>query len=200
MKLEVGKYYKTREGYRVGPMRKTGSPYANMRFTDDEVNHWTENGTEYNTMPSDLDLIAEWVDDPVTGTLRELNVQVGDVVMMCDDLEEEKMTVISGPESRSVFVDHYEIGDGLFHENSEDWRIISRASLPSPVITETVTTQRIEPGVYGIVDLAGVDNDMVQIRLHSTDALKTWFAASELTDAIATLTQIRDALTHNSAK
>ena len=80
MKIEVGKYYKTRDGQKVGPMRKTGSQYANMWFTDDEVNHWTKNGTEYNTMPSGRDLISEWIDEPVTGTLRELNVQVGDVV------------------------------------------------------------------------------------------------------------------------
>lgn len=198
MKLEVDKYYRTRDGQKVGPMRRTLHPHSNMRFTDDEVNHWTENGTEYNTMPSDLDLFAEWIDEPVTGTLRELNVQIGDVVMMCDDHEEEKMTVISGPESRSVFVDHYEIGDGLFHENSEDWRIISRATQPSPVITETVTTQRIVPGVYGRVKISDSITDSSDVCVQFVNGIA--FSREELTAVITTLTAIREALTHNSAK
>ena len=51
MKIEEGKYYRTRDGRKVGPMRSA----------------WTPNGTQWWFKDGDktkLDLIAEWTDEP----------------------------------------------------------------------------------------------------------------------------------------
>ena len=184
MKIEVGKYYKTRDGYRVGPMRNCLDCY------DYEGSVGAFNGYGGSLYGCDQDLIAEWIDEPVTGTLHSLNAKKRDIVI---DGNGVKYCLCQDD------IDRWVRDDFRMLERYED-RVYQKHNIQSPVITETVTTQRIMPGVYGIVDLAGVDKDMVQIRLQSTAALKTWFAASEITAAIATLTQIRDALTHNSAK
>ena len=198
MQIEIGKYYKTRDGQKVGPMRRTVHPHANMRFTDDEVNHWTENGTEYNTMPSGRDLISEWVDESDIGTLRDLNVQVGDVVKWLVGSTPVEYTIGLILGDRYYECDDYE--DEL--SNSAAWRIISRASQPSPVITETVTTQRIVPGVYGRVSIAGSSQTSVELEFVGEYGAtgRSRLSQAELTAAITTLTAIRDALTHNSAK
>ena len=149
-------------------------------------------------------------------TLAELNVKPGDVVECVADaglrnyVKGKQYTINSDGETIQE--------DGIAYNGSlSKFRIISRASdrtegyqpseeelsraayakgidyaTPSPV--RTVTRTEIVPGVYGIVDLAGVDKDMVQIRLQSTAALKTWFTASDLTAAIQTLTQILGAM------
>ena len=85
---------------------------------------------------------------------------------------------------------------------SADWRIISRATQPSPVITETVTTQRIVPGVYGRVSVAGTSQSSVELEFVGEygPTGRSRLSSAELTSAISTLTKIRDALTHNSAK
>lgn len=59
----------------------------------------------------------------------------------------------------------------------------------SPVVTKTVT--EIVPGTYGIVRLSGVIHSTKELNL-SIDG--EWHSFSAVTDAIATLTAIRDAL------
>ena len=69
MQLEVGKYYKTRDGRKVGPMYKTGSKDSNMEFDDGSGNGWTKHGTLLNTCQNERDLIAEWHDAAAPVTL-----------------------------------------------------------------------------------------------------------------------------------
>ena len=69
MQLEVGKYYRTRDGRKVGPMYKTGSEDKNMEFDDGSGNGWTKHGTWLNTCQNERDLIAEWTDEPAPVTL-----------------------------------------------------------------------------------------------------------------------------------
>lgn len=64
MQLEVGKYYKTRDGRKVGPMHMTGRKEKNMEFDDGSGYGWTKCGTRFNTIPDGSDLIAEWTDEP----------------------------------------------------------------------------------------------------------------------------------------
>ena len=160
MQIEIGKYYKTRDGQKVGPIRGCLDCYD----YEGSVGAFTESGM--SLYGCDIDLIAEWIDKPVTGTLRELNVQVGDAV-----------------------------GDVV-------WRGIGTTSSPCPVITETVTTQRIVPGVYGRVSIAGSSQTSVELEFVGEygPTGRSRLSQAELTSAITTLTQIRDALTHNSAK
>ena len=66
LKLEAGKYYKTRDGRKVGPMReldrnKTDWPWTD-KLEDMPDQRYTDDGKEIGT-GSDFDLIAEWQDE-----------------------------------------------------------------------------------------------------------------------------------------
>lgn len=194
MKIEVGKYYKSREGQKVGPMHNCLGKHP---FTNG-VDLWQANGMSYENRTPRSALIAEWIDEPVTGTLRELNVQVGDCVGL-DGVEFD----IAGVDLDSDEPFQLRRKDGWcvdwWEGSSDDWRIISRATQqPSPVITETVTMHRIVPGVYGRVKISDSITDSSDVCLQFVNGIA--FSREELTAVIATLTQIRDALTHNSAK
>ncbi len=73
MQLEVGKYYKTRDGRKVGPMYKTGSEDKNMEFDDGSGNGWTKHGTWLNTGQNERDLIAEWPSETAQTTLTAID-------------------------------------------------------------------------------------------------------------------------------
>jgi len=62
MKLEVGKYYRTREGEKVGPMRghADGGWYA---ANDKCERGWYDNGARFYGS-RDSTIIAEWTDEP----------------------------------------------------------------------------------------------------------------------------------------
>ena len=68
MKVEEGKYYRTRDGRKVGPMRGvTGDFEADHEDNDLNGHVWTPNGTQWWVKDGDktkLDLIAEWADEP----------------------------------------------------------------------------------------------------------------------------------------
>lgn len=129
-----------------------------------------------------------------TGTLAELNVQVGNVVECVGNYCAEASLDIGGM---------YEIGDkGLPIDNQGDqflwtnaqFRIVSRAKPQGPVITETVTTttKRIVNGVY----------DRVEVQKHGSMVgiiIDAYFTVDDLTAAIETLTQIRDAMAPRDA-
>lgn len=79
LKIEAGKYYKTRDGRKVGPMReldrnKTDWPWTD-KLEDMPDQRYTDDGKEIGT-GSDFDLIAEWQDEttsPIrTVTRREI--------------------------------------------------------------------------------------------------------------------------------
>jgi len=62
MKIEVGKYYRTRDGQKVGPMFPAGQDYDEGVITDGDLT-WFGNG-EFGIPNSRHDLIAEWIDEP----------------------------------------------------------------------------------------------------------------------------------------
>jgi len=70
MKIEAGKYYRTRDGQKVGPMQvPPGSMWSDTvessTRTDDGRNRgWLKGGRYFSEEESDLDLIAEWTDTP----------------------------------------------------------------------------------------------------------------------------------------
>jgi hypothetical protein len=60
MKIEEGKYYKTRDGRKVGPMvRSNGITYV---WRDSEPYYYTEIGALFAFKTSDRDIIEEWRD------------------------------------------------------------------------------------------------------------------------------------------
>lgn len=98
LKLEVGKYYKTRDGWKVGPMAASKGHDEHFvvdglgLFTSDGVFGWVSGGVRNAPAPS-WDLIAEWTDAPTgpvrTVTKREIvpgTYSGGVTVVSADDL------------------------------------------------------------------------------------------------------------------
>lgn len=133
MQIEAGKYYRTRDGRKVGPMKVWPSGDGEWEsletFTD---GLWKDDGSplysdkEYVDSPT---LVAEWTEGPVR--------------------------------------------------------------------TETVTTRRIVPGVYGIVRIKnGRNGNAVDVWLNGSEAtgFAHWYTADELDAAARTLQQLAEAL------
>lgn len=79
MKIKVGGVYRNGLGERVEIVREWSSLKFPYRGGNGET--YMEGGQWYGyDYPRSYDLIEEWVDEPVTGTLEELDVKVGDVV------------------------------------------------------------------------------------------------------------------------
>lgn len=83
MEIEVGKYYRTRDGRKVGPMRDCMGDFDIPSHDDGDLNEqvWKKDGTVWSEDGDEGHhyLIAEWTEDE-TGTLAELDVKPGDVV------------------------------------------------------------------------------------------------------------------------
>lgn len=62
LKIEAGKYYKTRDGRKVGPMESDGSNH--MQWTSPDGFWRYDNGRIFSQSEDCEDLIAEWVDEP----------------------------------------------------------------------------------------------------------------------------------------
>ena len=121
------------------------------------------------------------------GTLKEICAQVGDVVEWSGGTGLRRWTIglIRG-------VNYYE-GDDHDAPLSRlpHWRIISRAN-QGPV--REVTRKEIVPGVYGKLSV-GFDGPNGELLIDLTQGL----TEDELTAAITTLTQIRDAMADSGA-
>jgi len=74
MQLEEGKFYKTRDGRKVGPMGY--SPYEGFLPWEDEVigDLWDDDGTSDS---GDNDLIAKWTDEPETLAVSRVEFENG---------------------------------------------------------------------------------------------------------------------------
>lgn len=223
LKIEAGKFYRTRDGRKVGPMRSGHyNPGADFPFDvahgtgqfDPDIARqlWNEDG--YGD--EGLHLVAECTEDRPSMTLPN-----GDVIYEGEYGVTRKGKKV-GPMRRvpdefgEPFV-WFAGENGAFAHDGEDgsapgdfgsptpgdiiakWRDEAEtpAAEPSGPVT-TVTVKRIVPGVYGRVNVAAVDDGgLVQIRMvggHEYHGLHTWWTAAELTDAISTLTAIRDAM------
>lgn len=117
------------------------------------------------------------------GTLKELNVQPGDVVEYVETGHKSTVTRIEngryygdGPLSGCPYVE-----DG-------DFRIVSRANPAETGPVRTVTRREIVPGQYGALAVAAVAEDSVRIEAPG------YLNVAALRAAIATLTEIADAL------
>lgn len=73
MKIEEGKYYRTRDGQKVGPMRRSNCrDYQWTAFFNNDNRLWDAFGRRYMESYGSTDLIAEWTDDsPVRVVTRK---------------------------------------------------------------------------------------------------------------------------------
>ena len=211
MKNEAGKYYKTRDGQVVGPMKRgTGfmchwvadtvisGGYGSSWFIDGSF--WPDESPYKDEVNKMLDLIEPAY--PEKGTLKAIGAKVGDVVECVSGIpffdygNFRCRKIYTGDDIPGVHhLYNIKYGIGSFGDDDGTWRIISRASdkPTSPVRTVTTTRKDVVPGVYGRLRVSAsiTDSDDVCIEIVGGMA----FSGQELTAAIATLTEIRDALT-----
>jgi hypothetical protein len=64
LKIEAGKYYRTRDGQKVGPMYRTSSDFMIMKWNCSGGVGWSDRGSVYMTVDDENDIIAEWTDAP----------------------------------------------------------------------------------------------------------------------------------------
>lgn len=186
IKLEVGKYYKTRDGRKVGPMGpEEGSEHLGLRamptltdFPDRRM--WWNNGRANASRESAEDLIAEWA---------EPKFKVGD-----------RVRCVRGYPGGVMVGEHYEIKcysmTGTYSVDAfpcafweEDRFVLSTSPVRERTIKEVVEWSN------GKLHVMPHEAGSVLIGLsHPYDLQFTSFTAEELTDAITHLTAIRDAL------
>ena len=122
------------------------------------------------------------------GTLEEIGAQVGDVVTFADGTFKHTITHVNADGSYCSYISSpSDIANPS--RTANDWRIITRAA-KSPV--RTVTRKEIVPGVYGKVVVTTEEGCYPAISV--TDCIDI----SDLTAAIKTLTEIRDAMQDNT--
>ncbi len=90
LKIEEGKYYRTRDGRKVGPMTRDYGTSTKYIWDAENGASFTAEGFHLDEgMQDSHDLIAEWTDEPEaqpeTGTLAKLNLKPGDVVRCVDE-------------------------------------------------------------------------------------------------------------------
>lgn len=82
MKIEAGKFYRTRDGRRARVTEvcfSNGESYPILGFLGTVAAAWTDDGRFLNAVEdSPADLIAEWVDEPIRKTLAEMSQEVDD--------------------------------------------------------------------------------------------------------------------------
>ena len=66
LKLEVGKFYRTRDGRKVGPMLIWNDcvDYPWSDHMEDGTDVWSPNGLSCPPVDSPTDIVAEWIDAP----------------------------------------------------------------------------------------------------------------------------------------
>ena len=134
LKIEAGKFYRTRDGRKVGPIyevRGDGVAYWSGSEHDGEICCFSNGKIRLGKVECGGDLIAEWTDaHPEIGTLQELDVKPGDVV------------IYSGPDAPSGntqrTISHWSSKDAAwkyvgqpsygFMSGKGPWRIVSRAT------------------------------------------------------------------------
>lgn len=99
LRIEAGKFYKTRDGRKVGPMERDtlyrdGHWYWRAPAADGEHSpYWAESGSFYvDRGEYPLDLIAEWTDEPVAAPAAKFNV--GDKVRIARSDKDFKQSYI----------------------------------------------------------------------------------------------------------
>lgn len=185
MKIEAGKYYRTREGEKKGPMIPVTEGFYRDSFKF-KTGHFSEVYTEDGSFMDDVqesggDLIAEWSEP------QPLKIEVGKFYMTRDGRRVGPMTG-----NNFKWVDGKGAGDDPSWENDGtsmgDWaKLISEWSEATTSPIRTIHRKEIVPGVYGPLTVYASDC-RVGIKWHG------FTTADEIRQAIQTLTEIADAL------
>lgn len=121
--IREGRYYKTRDGRRVGPMRHEGWSDGEPWTADHWSRYWTDKGGRVVPLNEPDDLIAEWPSDDTAGftvpicALEESEIAAGDWVKI-----EGRVSSVDG---ETVYVDIP--GLGIRYNRSYPRRVVRAA-------------------------------------------------------------------------
>lgn len=150
--IEAGKFYKTRDGRRVGPMEAGvwGRVFYDASHSITSQT-WSEHGSFIPGLDSNLDLVAEWVDEPAiandNAAPAKPKFKVGDLVKFSDSYGS---SAYRGKKATVVKVSTWGIqvdigGSGGVSTESPDSLVLVSTSAPAP--TPTAIVALIENGV-----------------------------------------------------
>lgn len=160
--IEPGKYYRTRDGRKVGPVGENrDSEYpivCGVTPTEEclvQVAIWNRDGTNYSERC--LDLVAEWTDEPPAAgndNAAPAKFKVGDRVKFRDDYPSAargKEAVVVELSRWGVMVDRQ---DGPFSrstESEEDLRLVAPAKSSNPAIVALLENGQPRPAIRPFV-------------------------------------------------
>ena len=75
MKIEAGKYYRTRDGRKVGPIVKDCVDGEDWMVSREDGRLWTNGGRSFSGNEEN-DLIAEWTDEPTHQDIGKLTLDM----------------------------------------------------------------------------------------------------------------------------
>lgn len=157
LRIEVGRFYKTRDGRKVGPMEERRESYGTeyVWHHDRGRRIYKADGTNYD--PGANDLIAEWVDEPVVAVANDnvdaakpANVpkfKVGDVVRVTatgDTYQDKYKGSTFTIDSNEGYLDDEQSWSGRDHGSPYRWKE-SQLELASTA-TPTAIVALIEDG------------------------------------------------------
>lgn len=193
MQIELGKYYKMRNGKTVGPIIQSAfGKDSDWPFgLDGEIRTYNKYGVTiawYAESP--FDLVEEvYLEE---GSLKEIGAKVGDVVEWCgNDMRENEFVSYEIDSVNGAYYHAKGSPACIMMMSSDHWRIISRASDNPKSPVRMVTRKEIVPGVYGGVEVVASSDDChVWVCINEKNPM----SANELRAAAKTLTDIADAL------
>ena len=158
--IEAGKYYKTRDGRKVGPMEHW-NVYDGQFFHAPEGNfygeYWQENGVNgepHIGQDDSLDLIAEWADEPAAVAGATAAFKVGDRVRLTERnthdrwgaKDEEGTVLIGGGGALDCHVD-FDVAGRWY----ASWDILDLVAAVPPTTIKVGDWVRTDNGDIGIV-------------------------------------------------
>lgn len=182
VKLEVGKFYKTRDGRKVGPVFMDGDNDPFVWF-DQNGGCWAIDGEDGNAVgiigsKTSGDIIAEWIEEPAMCEAE------------CRGYKKVRVTkhVDGWPVGYIVWLDENSPGKNECWNDDCSKRWFHRVGVSCEYVNEspvrTMTQKEIVPGTYG----------RVRITSGGYVHVNSMKDASELRTAIATLTEIAEAM------
>lgn len=114
--IEAGKFYKTRDGRKVGPMEKR-NPYGGKYIWqhDNGRRIYKADGTNYE--PGSNDLIAEWASSCAAAQVDNLRDEYGPVVKAAAGNDNGKPLTLSDILSAALYKPMFKVGDRVIHKS-----------------------------------------------------------------------------------
>ena len=122
LKLEAGKYYRTRNGKRVGPLMTDQHAYLFGAQGYSLTSEWYSDGRRNSGWETDLDIVAEWMEETVASAFK-----VGDfLTKSCWPEDGFEVTKIEG--GKVYLSDGFPSPYSYPYDIDEDWIIVAKTA------------------------------------------------------------------------